>query len=87
VGSYRANAFGLFDMHGNVYEWCGDFYYKGFYSNSPESDPSGPSFGAERALRGGSWLDYAGFTRSANRRGSTPGDRGGSIGFRSARTP
>jgi formylglycine-generating enzyme required for sulfatase activity len=51
VGSYRPNAFGLFDMNGNVAEWCWDYYDKDFYSKSPEADPTGPSSAAERVLR------------------------------------
>jgi formylglycine-generating enzyme len=89
VGSYRgrANAFGLFDMHGNVSEWCWDGYDKNYYDNSPESDPTGPAFAAGHVLRGGSWGHAAGATRSAIRLRKTPGYRLSDIGFRPARTP
>jgi len=67
VGKKRANAWGLYDMHGNVYEWCQDRYNQVYYSGSPELDPEGPSSGEERVLRGGSWGEGPNDTRCAYR--------------------
>ena len=55
VGGKRPNAWGLYDMHGNLWEWCQDWYDKEYYANSPTDDPPGPSGGSDRVLRGGSW--------------------------------
>ena len=76
VGSYKPNAWGLFDMHGNVAEWCSDFYDPDYYKDSPHDDPKGPAKGVVKTgfgndyftvLRGGSWLDPARGCRSAYR--------------------
>jgi formylglycine-generating enzyme required for sulfatase activity len=70
VGSYAPNAFGLYDMHGNVWEWCRDYFDKDYYQNSPSLNPSGPSFGSERTIRGGCWDFIASDCRAARRHNS-----------------
>ncbi len=67
VGSYRANPFGLYDMHGNVSEWCADKYDPGYYGKSAPEDPPGPTGGSGRVLRGGAWGHDADSCRSAYR--------------------
>ena len=55
VGTKLPNGFGLFDMHGNLYEWCGDFYDEKWYEKSSPNDPNGPAAGSDRVIRGGTW--------------------------------
>ena len=56
VGSFPANSWGLHDMHGNVFEWCSDWYDKSYYQDAPRQNPQGPSIGSDRVYRGGSWF-------------------------------
>jgi formylglycine-generating enzyme required for sulfatase activity len=81
VGKYPANAWGLYDMHGNVWEWCSDWY--GQYPSGSVTDPSGPATGSRRVVRGGSWDSIAVGCRSANR-WDDPSIRLGCLGFRVA---
>ncbi len=87
VGEKKPNAWGLYDMHGNVYEWCDDWYDQDYYSASPAADPKGPDSTAYRVLRGGSWFDFPGLSRSAYRDWDSPVFRYHGYGFRLARTP
>jgi formylglycine-generating enzyme required for sulfatase activity len=80
VGLKKPNAWGLYDMHGNVCEWCQDWY--GEYSHEPEIDPIGPSSGSVRVLRGGAWKYDLSGCRSASRSACDPTARGSFIGMR-----
>ena len=84
VGGMAANPLGLFDVHGNVWEWCWDIYSR--YPSGSATDPSGPSKGAYRVERGGSWSSRAQFCRSASRARSDPGLRYDNLGLRPARS-
>ena len=86
AGANRANGYGLYDMSGNVSEWCWDLYDGSYYGSSPATDPRGPTSASEaRVLRGGSWFDVADFLRCACRNSFNPVVDNGGIGFRSAR--
>jgi formylglycine-generating enzyme required for sulfatase activity len=86
VGQKRPNTFGLYDMHGSVYEWCWDGYKVRYYANSPPDDPLGPSMAVARVRRGGSWLSDPRDCRSADRYRYMPDLRFSDLGFRVARS-
>ncbi|GHV24794.1 hypothetical protein FACS1894176_01860 [Bacteroidia bacterium] len=83
VGQYPANAYGLYDMHGNVYEWCQDWYIADYTAiPSYQLDPTGAATGSNRVLRGGYWSNYAQNCRSACRGSGTPTSSDDNVGFR-----
>jgi len=84
VGQLKPNAWGRRDMHGNVIEWCADWYAADYYASSPLSDPNGPTTGSKRAGRGGMYRDFAWGCRSAFRPNALPENRNGHTGFRLA---
>ena len=85
VGTKKPNAWGLYDMHGNVWEWCQDRYDRDYPSGSV-TDPVGPKSGSARVDRGGGWNSIAGYCRSAGRSSDSPEYRGYSLGFRCVRS-
>jgi formylglycine-generating enzyme required for sulfatase activity len=87
VGGKRPNAWGLYDMHCNVCEWCQDWYDKDYYAKSATDDPAGPPAGSDRVDRGGCWGNPALFCRSAGRIGSEPGCRRYDLGLRVLQVP
>ncbi|MDR1920313.1 MAG: formylglycine-generating enzyme family protein [Candidatus Adiutrix sp.] len=89
VGQKEPNGWGLYDMHGNVWEWVRDWHDKNYYAASPATDPRGPSSGSFRVNRGGAWFNYtyAGHCRSAYRYRSSPDSRHDGLGFRLTFSP
>jgi formylglycine-generating enzyme required for sulfatase activity len=88
VGSFKPNAWGFFGMHGNVWEWCSDYYDSDYYASCRDgvSDPQGPASGSSRVVRGGSWDNNPVSLRSAVRSVCAPDGRVSLVGCRVART-
>jgi formylglycine-generating enzyme len=85
VGSFMPNAFGLYDTHGNAWEWTADWHDERYYAHSPSDDPKGPATGSVRVRRGGSWHTWAFYARSAYRNWNSPETRYTLVGMRLVR--
>lgn len=86
VGQKKANELGLYDMSGNVFEWCMDWFDSDYYASSPQTNPTGPTSGYDRVLRGGSWYSNPRLCRVALRTCCPPDGHGNGFGFRLARS-
>jgi formylglycine-generating enzyme required for sulfatase activity len=86
VGQLRPNVWGLYDLHGHVWEWCQDWWAVDYYGASPREDPTGPAEGSYRVFRSGCWFYDASFCRAAFRLRYGPSGRFNDLGFRLART-
>jgi len=86
VGRKKPNELGIYDMSGNVWEWVWDWYDRNYYSSSPASDPAGPYTGSWRVFRGGCWIAFTGYLRSAVRYAGGTSFSASDLGFRLVRT-
>ncbi len=87
VGQKKPNGLDLYDMMGNVWEWCLDWYGEDYYKKSLRNNLKGESSGSCRVYLGGSWFDKSRYLQTSNRYGNTPGHRSSNLGFRLAMTP
>jgi len=87
VGTKKPNAHGIYDVHGNVWEWCLDWFAAGYYAKGPRRDPQGPDAGTQRVIRGGAWSSAAKFCRSATRDMYPPSTKVADVGFRVVMLP
>jgi formylglycine-generating enzyme required for sulfatase activity len=84
VGQFPPNSFGLYDIAGNVWEWCSDWYAREYYASAPDNNPEGPAEGQYKVIRGGSWADVAKYLTSAYRSWARPAEETPTIGVRCA---